>query len=758
MKNLETNFQQELLDIAYKHLRLSSIAILVSAMILGFIVYEFVDIAVLSVWLLLISLISLYRFYMALEYNSNPHKYSKEMSEKRFYIALILSSLLWTLPPFLFFIEDNYMVQAMILVIYAGLVAGGMSALSSLDKALRIFLFLVITPLMIALFMQNTPNHFMIAILVAFYYVMTLKIGGLFYRNYQSIFQMKKRYIEEKEKSLISNERFKFLFKEAPIGFFFYDNDLIIREANQKLADSLDVSKEKLIGLDLKNLPDQSFLPTLKAAIDNMNGYYEGEYRSKFQKKDMFVVMQTSAIKDTAGDVIGAMGMFHDITDKMLAQQKIEHQAKYDVLTNIPNRLTLKEKIESELHRYQKHGIIFAVLFLDLDHFKNINDSLGHALGDELLISVAKRLESVIKPEDTVARLGGDEFVILLPDLSKDDKKSASKAEHIAVDIYNLFEKPIVVGDHQLNLSTSIGIALVSDEDESADDVLKHADIAMYQAKKDGRSCNHFYKQEMDTWIKRRVELESALRNALTNGELQVYYQPIVDLDNGSIIGAESLLRWNSKEFGNISPVEFIPIAEDSGLILPIGNFVMKNAFEQFVKWQQEYADLMNLETIAINISVRQFNNADFVSSLKEMIKQSGIDPMNIELELVESIIIDDLEKAKIKMQELKKLGIGLSIDDFGTGYSSLSYLKQLPFTTLKIDQSFVKDIEVDPEDKELIETILNIAKRFRLKVVAEGVETKEQYHFLKEKGCDFYQGYLCSKALDNDSFVKLFS
>lgn len=277
----------------------------------------------------------------------------------------------------------------------------------------------------------------------------------------------------------------------------------------------------------------------------------------------------------------------------------------------------------------------------------------------------------------------------------------------------------------------------------------------MYQAKKAGRDTTRFYKQKMDEWIKRRLGLENGLRDAIENGELEIHYQPIVEFSTSKLIGAEALLRWNSETFGNVYPDEFIPIAEESGLIITIGEWVLQNAINQFVLWQDMFKDV-ELKKIAINISVHQFDNPEFLNQVDRILKSSGIKPQNLELELVESIIVKDVETVREKMQELRDLGVGISIDDFGTGYSSLSYLKKLPFTTLKIDKSFVQDIQFDADDKELISTILTIAKNFNLDVVAEGVETAEQYQFLSERMCGYMQGYYCSKPMSVLSFEKL--
>ena len=755
MQNFEEQFQGKLLTVAYEHLKVSSIAISVHAIILASILYPYVAHTLLVIWLVLLLGVSLYRFKLAKDFARNPHQYSIKQWESNFIKPLFVSSFLWSVVPFLFFVADNYLIQAAMLVLYAGLSAGAISALSSMIKALNIFVLMLLVPIIIVLFMQQTQIHIALALLASLFLALVIVAGRRFHGNYRDILEAKQMYKEEKEKSSVWNERFEIIFKNAPVGIFFYDNNLVIKEVNQEFMNFLEAPKEFLIGLDLHTIPDKRILPTLRAPIDGLYGSYEGEYNSKYKQKELYISMQTSPLQDSQHRVVGAIGIVSDITEKMVIQKKIEHQAKFDILTNIPNRLTLKEQVEREILRFQRHKVLFAILFLDLDHFKNINDSLGHAIGDRLLIAMAEKLKNAIRDEDTVARIGGDEFVILMSDLSSNQKIAANTAEHLALRVSNMLHEPILIEGHQLRVSSSIGIALVG-ENDSAEDLFKHADIAMYQAKKDGRAITRFYQQEMDIWVKRRVELENGLRNALFANELEVYYQPIIALESSEIIGAEALLRWNSQEFGTISPVEFIPIAEDSGLIIQIGDFVLERALNEFARWKQNEGFGEKLHKIAINISVRQFKMKNFVAKLKEAIEKSGVDPHHVEIEIVESIIIDDVNEAKQKMQEIRNLGVGLSIDDFGTGYSSLLYLKQLSFTTLKIDRSFVGDIDKDEEDKELIETVINIAKKFNLKVVAEGVENEVQHNFLAAKACDYFQGFYCSPAVKSDAFLEL--
>ncbi|MCX6076812.1 MAG: EAL domain-containing protein [Campylobacterales bacterium] len=752
----DTNLEYvELTSIAYERLKLSSFAVMVNATILSLFLYGYVDSGLLLFWYFSILTVSLFRFASSFYYQRNREIFSNKKWKQIFYTMLLLSSLLIGITPFFFFVQNSYQHQSILMIIIAGLTAGAISSLSSLLKSVQLFLVLALTPLILQLFLQNTMMHNSLAFLVLFYLLLLLSIAKQFNENLMAILKSKQMYEEKSEELARSQERFEAVFKQAPLGLIIYDADLKISEVNEEFLKFIAAPREYIIGLDMNQLPDQRIIPSLKAPLDNIEGFYEGEYNTKYSAKDIWISMSTSPLRDSTLNVIGGIGIVADITQRMLNQLRFEYQASYDMLTDIPNRTTLMERINQEIIRYQRHGVIFGIMFLDIDHFKNINDSLGHGVGDKLLIEAAWRIKKAIRAEDTVSRIGGDEFVVLAPNLGENEKLSATDAEHIAEKIHAVLAEPFEIDGHKLNITVSIGISFIIGVDESADDILKYADIAMYQAKKAGRDTTRFYKQKMDEWIKRRLGLENGLRDAIENGELEIHYQPIVEFSTSKLIGAEALLRWNSETFGNVYPDEFIPIAEESGLIITIGEWVLQNAINQFVLWQDMFKDV-ELKKIAINISVHQFDNPEFLNQVDRILKSSGIKPQNLELELVESIIVKDVETVREKMQELRDLGVGISIDDFGTGYSSLSYLKKLPFTTLKIDKSFVQDIQFDADDKELISTILTIAKNFNLDVVAEGVETAEQYQFLSERMCGYMQGYYCSKPMSVLSFEKL--
>jgi diguanylate cyclase (GGDEF)-like protein/PAS domain S-box-containing protein len=756
LKLTELNYE-ELLGRAYKNLKLASLAILMNVLVLSAVIYGEVSDGFLIPWLVAIVVVTLFRFLTSIYYVKNKEKHSLVEWRYLFYIPLVLSSVLWGFAAFVFFVPESTLHQAMLIIVVAGLSAGGLSSLSSLRNAARIFISLLIIPLIVQLLLQDTYVHNVMAILVTLYLLLIYKIASQFHEHYLDIIKSREMYEDEKEKLVRSEERFGKIFKQAPLGIMIYDSDLIIREANQELVDFLEAPRDFLIGFDLHTLPDQSLLPAIQSAIEDIEGFYEGEYQTKYVKKNLWISMSTAPLKDANQNIIGGIGIVSDITQRMVTQLMYEYQASHDQLTDIPNRTTLLEKIKYEIIRYQRHNATFGLIFLDLDNFKNINDSLGHAVGDKLLIQAASRLKEIIRVEDTVARIGGDEFVILLPDLGTDEKKSATNAEYIAQKVHTVLKKPFEIDGYKLNISSSIGITIIDDKNHTENDLLKHADIAMYQAKKAGKNTTTFYKHQMDEWVKRRLHIENGLRSAIENKELEIYYQPIIEFSSGKLIGAEALLRWNSPVFGSVAPDEFIPIAEESGLIVSIGHWVLQNSIGQFVAWKKEFPLVESFGRIAVNISVRQFNYSGFLEQVKYIINDTGINPNCLELELVESIIVKDVEMVREKMNKLRKLGIRISIDDFGTGYSSLSYLKKLPFTTLKIDKSFVQDIQDDADDKELVSTILTIAKNFNLEVIAEGVETYEQYTFLQERACDYMQGYYCSRPMDVKSFEVFF-
>ena len=452
---------------------------------------------------------------------------------------------------------------------------------------------------------------------------------------------------------------------------------------------------------------------------------------------------------DGQGALRGYRGVGRDITERKGVESQIERLAFYDVLTGLPNRRLLVDRLQRSLKTVARRPVHGALLIIDLDNFKDLNDTQGHDQGDELLVQVAQRLQGCVRATDTVARFGGDEFVVLVEDLSTDAAQASAEAALVASYITTTLGKPYAMGplgDTSYHSTPSIGIALFGPHQPcSVDELLKHADLAMYQAKAAGRNTQRFFDPEMQAAVRARSALEADLRRGLQQQEMQLYFQPVVDC-SGQLQGAEALVRWHHPERGVVAPAEFIGMAEQTGLILPLGQWVLEAACQQLVAWSR--TRLTRALFLSVNVSVRQFRQADFVEQLLQLLEQTGANPERLKLELTESLLLADVEDVIARMQQLRERGVGFSLDDFGTGYSSLSYLKRLPLDQLKIDQGFVRDVLTDPNDAAIVRTILALANSLDLGVVAEGVETPGQLEFLKQHGCPAFQGYLFGRPM----------
>lgn len=452
-------------------------------------------------------------------------------------------------------------------------------------------------------------------------------------------------------------------------------------------------------------------------------------------------------LEEMAMDISYALDSFDKESARIKGEERIEYLANFDSLTGLPNRTQLAFRINELLNVAKRHHQYIAVMFLDLDHFKDINDTLGHTIGDLLLIEAANRVRSLLREEDTVTRLGGDEFIILLPTTNTEG------AAQVAQKLLEIFQKPFHIQNNELNISASIGISLYPSDGADFETLYKNADTAMYRAKHNGRNIFCFFTEDMQRQTARNLALGNALRHAIERGELYLEYQPQFSLIDRTIIGAEALLRWNHPEFGNVSPAEFIPIAEETGTIMKIGEWVLRTALTMTKTWMdQGYAPII----MAVNLSAVQFRSQNLPANVTTILNEIGISPEYLELELTESIAMHDPQRAIIMMNDLHNQGIRMSIDDFGTGYSSLSYLKKFNIYKLKIDQSFVRDIDIDPEDKAIVSAIINMSKSLGLLTIAEGVETIEQLNYLQEQGCDEIQGYYLSKPLPKEAFEAL--
>jgi diguanylate cyclase (GGDEF)-like protein/PAS domain S-box-containing protein len=472
------------------------------------------------------------------------------------------------------------------------------------------------------------------------------------------------------------------------------------------------------------------------------------------EKTPIICDVSLSASKDDMGQIIGYIGYIQDIskhkeTQRMLEIQteKLRHQAHHDMLTNLPNRVLFRDRLDQNIASSKRNNKKFALLFIDLDQFKNINDSLGHHVGDEVLIEASKRLSTVIREEDTLSRLGGDEFTIILKDI-----KDSKNAVIVAQKIIDILKEPIIIKDLELYVSSSIGISVYPDDTKEGDNLIKYADAAMYKAKDEGRNNYQFYSSEMTESAFERVIMEQSLRVAIKEESFVVYYQPQIDSKTNKLVGMEALVRWEHTDAGIISPEKFIPLAEETGMIIQIDLIVLRNAMYQFKAWIDQG---FNPGKLSLNLSAKQIENNNFIEILSDTMKKLQFDPAWLTLEITEGQIMKNPEDSIKRLKEINNLGIEIAIDDFGTGYSSLAYLKRLPVNKLKIDKAFVEGLPDDDEDIAISKAIIALAQILNLKLVAEGVETKEQQEFMAANGCNVIQGYYYSKPLDTHNMNK---
>jgi diguanylate cyclase (GGDEF)-like protein/PAS domain S-box-containing protein len=539
------------------------------------------------------------------------------------------------------------------------------------------------------------------------------------------------------------------VFEASPDAIFITDAQLVLVQVNPHCEYLCGRRQNKLIGTSARDLFFDPIQPDFATEVEMAlvaNGIWSGEVWRKVGEQNVAVELSWVALLDDKGQMCNTIGFFKDLTERLEAQSRIEKLAYRDVLTGLPNRLLLGQRVEHALRLAERSNGLFAILFIDLDRFKNINDSLGHAFGDRVLIEVADRIQQGLREVDTFSRMGGDEFLVFLQDAD------ALGAEAAARRVLEALSQPFLVDEMSFSLGCSIGIALYPADGRTLEELIKCADTAMHRVKERGRGNFRFYQPQMNVDLLSRMKLDHAMRQAMERGLFRLHYQPQVSLDDGHLLGAEALVRWTDAELGNVPPGQFIPLAEESGFIITIGNWVLTEAVRQAAVWQRAGHRVV----VSVNVSALQFQQADFVERVAKAVHAASLKPELLELELTESILVQDANDALERLHALAALGVSLSIDDFGTGYSSLAYLKKFPISKLKIDRSFITGLPQDESDRAIVSATIGLARAMKLVVVAEGVETQEQRDYLASLYCDSFQGFLCSPGVPPEEFERL--
>ncbi len=543
------------------------------------------------------------------------------------------------------------------------------------------------------------------------------------------------------------------VFENIEEGIVITDSRLVIARVNPAFEQITGFTQREVTGRKLDSLGERDHeTPGMEEMAGTLTrlGHWQGELWNRKKNGELYAVWLTvTSVRDRDGRISNYIGVFIDITEKKRDQERIHHLALYDILTGLPNRDNFHERLKHVIQRSRRNRSTFALMYIDMDNFKTINETLGHRTGDQLILEMSERIQDMIRENDELARLGGDEFTLITEGIG-----DSSGASSVAKKILDTLDDPFILNEKEYYVTVSIGICLYPEDGEDVETLMRNADAALYRAKAAGRKGFEFYHVDMNTMVREKLELESGLRNALKNNELSVYYQPQINITTGKIVGAEALLRWSSPERGNVPPDLFIPVAEETGLIDAISNWLVDQVCRDLEVIMDSGLPRIR---ISINVADHQFRNEDFAETLTGIIRSHELDPAIFELELTERIFMENIEMAREKLRKLKEAGFTISIDDFGTGNSSLAHLKRFDIDTLKIDRSFVIDLPSDRQSGDIVLAIISMARALNMKVIAEGVEDERHLDLLRDKGCDEYQGYFFSRPVDRSHFRRLF-
>ena len=718
-----------------------------------------VDLYSIGIWLLLNIIMFVYRFYhyslFKKESETNKLK-NADLWLDRYYTNVLISGIIWGSSAFLLFPESDLINQMILLLFLFTIGFSSLGVLATKSDLLLTYVLVMYGPILWRLFFIEGDIYLNMAYAVMALVLLMMIVANYYGKVITNSLNDRQHFTDMKASHEKLKERFFSLFERAPVGIYYYNKSLELQDVNREFAEMNQVEdKEDLRGISLYHAINNSQIILAHQNVFNkQTGNYRGPLKALLNNdKDIYVDLSTMPMLNSDGDVAGGITIVNDITTEITARDTMMRNAYYDMLTDIPNRTLLMDTLKKVIEDKQTDDTYAALLFFDIDHFKKINTSFGHDIGDKVLKKVAKRIKTSIGNSEMFARISGDKFVILLPTVGKSIEDAKAFTSDYIENVNENFIAPLKVAGKEYHLSFSIGAVLFTNSNASAFDLLKRSETAMYEAKKAGRGSTEFYQDSMSIQAKELLLLENDIHKAIKNDEFEMYYQPQMNVETDEIIGAEALIRWHHPEKGLLMPDEFIPLSEESGIIVKLEEWIFDRIMQDTKKMITHMGGF-NLDHIAINISTIHFMEPHFVEKMMLLVNKHEVEPEWFELEITESGIMRNIDDAVSKIKELKNFGFTFSIDDFGTGYSSLSHLKELPVDVIKIDQSFIRNMNED--DEMIIEAVVSIGQKFNLEVLAEGVESNEILKYLKDINCNSYQGHYAHTPIALGKFESL--
>jgi len=732
---------------------------LLGALLLSALQMNVVDVYSIGVWLILQVVMFMYQIYQYQRFkNESEENKLRDVTIwlDRYYTNVLINGIIWGSSALLTFPDAQHLMYQMIQMFFLFAIGfASMGVLAAKKDLLLTYVLVLYSPLLWRLFFMEDEIYLKIAYTVLSLMLTMILVSYYYGRVFNNALSNRQHFMSIKHTHEKLKERFFSLFERAPVGIYYYNKNLELEDVNTHFMKMNNVEdKEELIGTKLNVLNSDEIVKAHNEIFERKTGKYKGPFESK-NNDNLYVKLSTVPMLNADGNVAGGISIINDITNEVTAKEKMIRNAYYDLLTNIPNRTLLMDKLKAFISHDQADNIYAGLLFLDIDDFKKVNDTYGHDVGDGLLKLVVERIENIVQSKEVFARVSGNQFVILVPSLDKNEKDSQKAILNYIAILQEHFSTPLNLVGEEYHLRFSTGIVIFKNKDTSAFDILKRAETAMYKAKKNAKGTSIFYESEMSDYIKEQLLLENNIHNAMQNNELSIHYQPQMDVATGKIIGAEALIRWEHPTLGFVSPGKFIPIIEESGIIIKLEEWIFDRVLSE-VKILEKEKNGFTLNHIAINVSTIHFMQPHFVEQLILLVNKHNVNPEWIELEITESGVMRNIDDAINKINELKRFGFTFSIDDFGTGYSSLAYLKKLPVDVIKIDQSFIMHMCQDKGDAMIVESVVAIGQKFNLKVLAEGVEDSETLEYLKTIECDVYQGYYGYRPMPFQEFLEI--